>query len=356
MHRLRTPLSTVMVCSFRSLRIAASAPDNIWWVLHKMIAGNSHNHSDKPVQISVLIATRERPQQLDACVRSVLASDHKSFEVIVIDQSPEPYTRIRDPRLHVHHSPTRGKSRALNAATERASGQLFAFTDDDCTVYPDWLTRGYALMEARPEVDLVYGALLAMPHNPSLWFVPGFYPGRLEVVSGAARARLRGGAGANMFARRQLFERIGGFDDAIGPGAPFRSCEEYDIYYRALRGGAKVLRDPENGVVHWGKRAYSDRSSLRLLQDYHYGEGAVLAKHVRSGDLVALRISLTIMVRELGFKVCSSLLHRKRAGIDLAVMWLAGFGRGLRTPVDASRRLFVSEVVQVRPPGCAEPQ
>src|SRR5262245_60720458 len=203
-----------------------------------MIDGNNQKQSDKPVQISVLIATRERPQQLEACVNSVLASDHKSFEVIVIDQSPEPYTRIQDPRLHVHHSPTRGKSAALNAAMERASGDLFAFTDDDCTVYPDWLTRGQERLEARPEVDLIYGALLAFPHNPSLWFVPAFSPGQLEVVSGAARARLRGGAGANMFARRQLFERIGGFDHAIGPGAPFRSCEEYDIYYRALRAGA----------------------------------------------------------------------------------------------------------------------
>jgi glycosyltransferase involved in cell wall biosynthesis len=307
-----------------------------------MISGN-HRYSDKPVQISVLIPTRERPQQLDACVKSVLASDHKSFEVIVIDQSPEPYALIRDPRLHIYHSAARGKSAALNVAMELASGHLFAFTDDDCTVSQDWLTQGLGCLETQPEVDLIYGALLAIPHNHSQWFVPEFSPARMEVVSGAARARYRGGAGANMFARRELFERIGGFDEAIGPGAPFRSCEEYDIYYRALRAGAKVLRDPENAVLHWGKRAHSDGSSQRLLNDYFYGEGAVLAKHVRSGDRVALRISLTIMLRELGFLVCSRLVHGNRSGIDLATGWLSGFGRGLRTPVDASRRLFVGE-------------
>jgi GT2 family glycosyltransferase len=58
-----------------------------------------------------------------------------------------------------------------------------------------------------------------------------------------------------MFARRQLFGQIGGFDDAIGPNTPFRSCEEFDIGYRALRDGVKILRDPENAVLHWGKRA-----------------------------------------------------------------------------------------------------
>jgi GT2 family glycosyltransferase len=308
-----------------------------------MIDRHSHKICDKPVQVSVLIATKERPQQLDACLKSVLASNHTSFEVRVIDQSPEPSTGIRDSRLCVHQSRTRGKSAALNEAMEFASGHLFAFTDDDCTVPPDWLTRGHEHLEALPEVDLIYGALLGIPHNPSLWFVPGFFPARLEIVSGAARARYRGGAGANMFARRELFQRIGGFDEAIGPGAPFRSCEEYDIYYRALRAGAQVLRDPENAVLHWGRRAHSDGSSRLLLQGYFFGEGAVLAKHVRSRDLVALRISLIIALWELGHLVCSRLVRRDRSGIDLAARWFAGFGRGLRTPVDASRRLFATK-------------
>lgn len=314
-----------------------------------MVDGNGQRHPDQPVQISVLLPTRERPQQLDACIRSILVSDHDAFELIVIDQSSEPYMGIQDPRLRVYHCPPRGKSAALNMAMARASGCLFAFTDDDCTVYPDWLARGQAHLKVRPEVDLIYGALLAIPHNPSLWFVPAFSPGRLEVVSGATRARLRGGAGANMFARRELFERIGGYDECIGPGAPFRSCEEYDVYYRALRAGLNVLRDPENAVLHWGKRAYSDGSSQRLLLDYFYGEGAVLAKHVRSGDFVALRIALIILLRELGFLTCSSLVHRNWAGIDLVVKWLSGFRRGLLTPVDTARRLFASEAAPVRP-------
>ena len=320
-----------------------------------MISGNGRS-SDKSVNISVLIPTKERPQQLDACIKSVLASDHESFEVIVIDQSPEPYALIRDPRLHIHHSSVRGKSAALNVAIELASGHLFAFTDDDCTVSRDWLTQGHARFEAQPEVDLIYGALLAIPHNHSLWFVPEFNPARLEVVSGAVRARYRGGAGANMFARRELFEQIGGFDEAIGPGVSFRSCEEYDIYYRALRAGAKVLRDPDNAVLHWGKRAHSDGSVQRLIQGYFFGEGAVLAKHVRSRDLVALRISLDIIVRELSFLICSGLLGRNRSGIALTASWFTGFGRGLRTPVDASRRLFAGDAAQVRSLAQAEPE
>jgi glycosyltransferase involved in cell wall biosynthesis len=314
-----------------------------------MIDGHDHSQSAQSVQISVLVPTRDRPDQIDACVRSILASDHASFEVIVIDQSPAPSIDISDSRLRVVRVQSRGKSAALNEAMKQASGPLFAFTDDDCTVYPDWLARGQGLLESRPEADLIQGALLAIPHNPSLWYVPAFSPGSLELISGAGRARLRGGAGANMFARRQLFERIGGFDDAIGPGAPFRSCEEYDIYYRALLSGAKVLRDPENGVLHWGKRAHNDGSARRLVRDYFYGEGAVLAKHVRARDRVALWLSVNIVVRELFFLSCARLARGDRVGIDLTGIWLSGFARGLRTPVDASRRLFADPSVNASP-------
>lgn len=311
----------------------------------------SNRYTDK-ILVSVLIPTKDRPQDLDACIRSVLANDHKSFEVIVIDQSPEPYAGIQDPRLHVHHSPAQGKSAALNAAMKLASGDLFAFTDDDCTVPCDWLTRGQEHMTARPDVELIFGALLAIPHNPSQWYIPAFSPEQLEVVSGAVRARYRGGAGANMFARRELFERIGGFDEAIGPGAPFLSCEEYDIYYRTLRSGGNVLRDPENAALHYGKRSHRDGASQRLIQGYFFGEGAVLAKHVRCKDLAALRVSLAIMFKELGLLVCSGLVRRNRYGIDLTARWLSGFAQGLNTPILARLRMFeklpLDELIQHR--------
>jgi hypothetical protein len=51
-----------------------------------MISEN-HRCSDKPVQISILIPSRERPRQLDTCVKSVPAVSHKSFVVIITDQS-----------------------------------------------------------------------------------------------------------------------------------------------------------------------------------------------------------------------------------------------------------------------------
>jgi glycosyltransferase involved in cell wall biosynthesis len=272
----------------------------------------------------------DRPEMLRRCLESILANDHPGFEVICIDQSAQTFDAIQDPRLAVICSSASGKSAALNEGMSHASGRYFAFTDDDCTVPQDWLTEGETLLEAKPDVDLVFGALAAIDHDLSESYVPAFTPSRQEVVFSRWQARLRGGAGANMFARRELFSRIGGFDEAIGPGARFRSCEEFDLYYRALRSNVKVLRDPDNGVLHWGMRVYADGSAQRLLRGYFYGEGAVLAKHVRLGDLAAMWVSIRIFgdhVRMAG----GSLLHGKRTGVSLLAFWMSGFARRLIT-------------------------
>src|SRR6185436_19207953 len=100
----------------------------------------------RDVDVSVLVPTKERPELLHACIRSILASDHPSFEVLIIDQSKEPYSGTHDPRVDVRHSQARGKSAALNEALGRAKGRFLAFTDDDCTVSSDWLAKGQSLL------------------------------------------------------------------------------------------------------------------------------------------------------------------------------------------------------------------
>jgi len=39
-----------------------------------------------PLMISVIIATRNRPEKIAPCLRSVLANKYSSFEIIIIDQ------------------------------------------------------------------------------------------------------------------------------------------------------------------------------------------------------------------------------------------------------------------------------
>jgi GT2 family glycosyltransferase len=292
-------------------------------------------------QLSVVVATRNRPEGLRALVQSVLENGYNRFELIVVDQSDAPSALPEDPRLRYLHRPgTVGKSRAVNEGIRAASGTLFAFTDDDCTVPSTWLRAGVRVLDRHPEVGLVFGALEACAHDPTQMFIPEFRPPEFRVLRGLRNVHIRGGAGANMFARRELFEAVGPFDEQIGPGERYRSCEEFDMYYRALRGGFSVARDPANAVTHWGARPYADGSGQALLRWYYYGEGVVLAKHLRCGDPNALRAIAWIGAGQSRDTIRAMVSRRKLTGLGRSAFWLRGLAAGLPTRVRRRERLF----------------
>ncbi len=290
--------------------------------------------------VSVLIATRDRPRALERCIASVLRCDYPRFDVVVVDQGDQVAALPTDPRLTIiRQRDLVGKSRALNDAMAIATGAIFAFTDDDCTVPVDWLKRGVGVLEEGPAVGLVFGALTAMPHDPEEAFVPTFLPEERLVLQGVSSAHIRGGAGANMFTRRDVMGAIGGFDHLLGPGTIFKACEEYDVFYRALRAGFGVARDPDTKVVHWGARPMADGSGPRLLRDYYFGEGVVLGKHARAGDRQAARLAIGIFAQELNW-ACRGALRGRFAGARRTKSWTLGFIRGFRRAADPVRRFF----------------
>jgi glycosyltransferase involved in cell wall biosynthesis len=289
--------------------------------------------------VSVLVATRDRADDLRACVSSVLASSYASFEVIVVDQSAAVAELPADPRLVVVRTDTVGKTSALNLGLKRAGGAVLAFTDDDCTVPTDWISRGVERLHAYPDVGLIFGALTAAPHDPAVSLIPSFMPPRFEVHKGLQSAQVRAGAGANMVARRALFDAIEGFDERLGPGAIFRSCEEFDLYYRTLGSGFAVARDPENPVVHWGIRSTQDGSGERLIRDYWFGEGAVLGKHSRARDLQALHLGVRTFSTEMKWALLS-LARLRGTHLRRASSWAHGFVKGATMGLDASEQFF----------------
>ncbi len=79
--------------------------------------------------------------------------------------------------------------------------------------------------------------------------------------------------GACLLVRRELFERLGGFDEAF-----FLYSEEVDLLYRAARRGAETWYDPAAEVVHvWGGTA--GRASALTLEEQARSHVRYLGKH-----------------------------------------------------------------------------
>ena len=278
---------------------------------------------------------------LRTCLDSILASRHESFEVVVIDQSERAADVPADPRLTYVHSATRGKSAGLNVGLSAVKAPIVAFTDDDCTVPDDWLIKAEALLDRHRDVVMAFGDLAADHHDPSEVFIPFTRHERFEIMKGVRSAAPIGGAGANLIARRSVFDTIGTWDESIGPGSRFRAAEEFDIYYRTIAAGGAVARDPDLVAIHYGARSYADGSGQDLLRTYAYGIGAVIGKHLRLGDLRMLAPASRIIGRDLAV-VMQSFRHRRLAGLGPLAYKCRGIAAGLLRRVDRRRRVFAS--------------
>jgi glycosyltransferase involved in cell wall biosynthesis len=297
--------------------------------------------------VSVVVATRDRPKALDQCLGALQASEHDSFEVIVVDQSADDasarlVTALGDARVRYLPQETVGASKARNAGIAAARGAVIAFTDDDCTVPSEWLRQVEAACTGPGSPGVVLGALRAALADSYERFTPSWAPRRVRRLRWSWQSAFHGeGATANMAVRREVCERLGGFDEFLGAGAPFRSCEDNDFCERALRAGFTLLHDPRIEVLHWGARSRVDGAADGLRYDYSRGYGAMLAKHARCRDPLATYRLTALVVTQAPLGLVDVLSGG--GAYTLRRLWnnLAGAAAGFVQPLDRRRRVFL---------------
>jgi glycosyltransferase involved in cell wall biosynthesis len=217
--------------------------------------------------VAVVVATRDRPELLDAALTALAAVLRPEDELLVVDSgSTGPGTArlcaSRGVRLLALAEP--GTSRARNAGLVATAAGLVAFTDDDCLPQPGW-TAALAGAFADPAVGVVTGRVLADRPVPA--------PVSLEESTVPRTFDQPVGHGANCCFRREALLAVGGFDERLGPGAPGRAGEDADAFRRVLAAGWVGRYEPSAVVVHrqWRGRGASVRRS------FSYGMGQVAA-------------------------------------------------------------------------------
>jgi hypothetical protein len=99
--------------------------------------------SSAPQDVSLVICTRDRPERLEGCLRSIAALSFQPSEILVVDNCSRngDTRRVASQFARVRYivEPRAGLSRARNAGVRSSSAPLIAFTNDDIRVCPDWL-------------------------------------------------------------------------------------------------------------------------------------------------------------------------------------------------------------------------
>lgn len=238
--------------------------------------------------ISIVICTRDRPEHLTNALGSVYGLEYPEFEVVVVDNNPA--SGLTPPVVAAHADlPVRvvpavgqGLSVARNVGLRNARYDIVAFTDDDVVLDRRWLTNlayGFARDERVgcvcgmvPTSELLTPAQAYFDQRVG-WaqrWQPALYDLGAHVGDGLFPLQISEfGTGANFAVRRDVAVGLGGFDEALGAGAPAGSGEDIDMFLRIMLAGRLLVREPAAVVWHSHRRTVPELES----QMHNYGVG-----------------------------------------------------------------------------------
>lgn len=281
-----------------------------------------------PPYVSVVVATRDRPQTLPHCLRALQRLTYPRYEIVVVDSAPGSTATAElvqtlateGPPMRYLRESAPGQTRAQNAALRIVEGEIVALTDDDTVADPDWLTALVGAFQTDARVGCVTG--LVLPYEletpAQLWFEAyggfgkGFEPRRFDLGAHRPPDRLFPytagtlGAGANMAFRTSVLCALGGFDPALGPGSPALGGGDLAAYYDVLRLGLQLVYEPRALVWHRHRRDYA--GLRRQVFSWGVGFSAFLTRCLMRDPGVARDL-----LRELPLAVATTFTLRGRA-------------------------------------------
>ena len=234
--------------------------------------------------VSLIVATRDRAQQLHELLVSLRAQTRQDFEVIIVDQSSAAVRALnaqlvgrfgQELRLrHVIDSGS-GLSRARNIGLKFRCGRLLAFPDDDCWYAADILERVTEFFRTHPR-----HAILSGQYSEPGEVNPAFPRDHAELTTDNVLVR-SSSVGIFLDSAKLPADSLC-FDEHLGAGADWPAAEESDLLlrllsYREIRGHY----DPGLVVFHKVERRkfHSAAEFVRIRAAYWY----VIGKNYRPG-------------------------------------------------------------------------
>jgi GT2 family glycosyltransferase len=203
--------------------------------------------------VAVLIATRNRVDDVRAALESVYGQTRIPDEVVLLDDaSDEPLAAALADFEHssqitwIRSESPSGVSGARNKLTEESTSDVLIYLDDDAVfLSDDAIDQTLGVLSSYPDTGIVAYRIetpelpetdFQLPFRQSVARRPGVLdqPTDVSYYVGAAHA-----------IRRQVFERCG-----VYPVEFVYGHEELDLSYRALEAGFRIRYEPSVRVAH----------------------------------------------------------------------------------------------------------
>ena len=253
------------------------------------------------VDVSIALITYRVRDALDRCLGSLEgALGGLSAEITVVDNSPDLLTWRHLGGMHavrrLRGSPSLGFGAACNLALTGSPGRHYLVLNPDTLLPPNSISQLVADLDSNSDVGIVGPKLIretgapdpaARRSFPTPWsaFTRFVYLGHLfpksrifgrynlTYLDPDQRSEVDAVSGAFMLMRREVFEKVGGFDQRF-----WMYGEDLDLAWRARSFGWKVVYQPGVQVLHL-KRSSSSQRRLRTRMEFYKAMILFYRKH-----------------------------------------------------------------------------
>jgi len=206
-------------------------------------------------KVSIIIPTLDRQNILINTLKDVLKQDYPDFEIIVVDQTKEPSSSLKDfiskySQIKYIHLDKKSSPLARNIGVKNASGEIVLFLDDDVEIRdPEFIS--YHTVNFVDNVGAVGGRVVYDFKDHSNCRAVGRlqYFGLKEITNfnSTFKTEIDHAPGGNLSCYRQVFESVGGFSEIYKGNA---HMEETDFCLRVKRAGYKLIFEPKAVLRH----------------------------------------------------------------------------------------------------------
>lgn len=234
-------------------------------------------------RVSIVVPYYNAHAFLEQTLASALGQTYPNVEIIVVnDGSTDPeavalFNSLADPRVKTCSTPNQGLPMARNTGICLASGDYILPLDADDLISSTYVEEAVRVMEAKPEVGIVYAHACFFGEVNAYWDLPAF--DQTDFLTGNCIFACA------MF-RKADWTAAGGYKADMRQG-----LEDYDFWLSLVAMGRQVVRLPE---VHFFYRKHGVSMITGMRQEQlHAAFGRILKRH---GQLYADR-TLDMIIR-----------------------------------------------------------
>jgi GT2 family glycosyltransferase len=239
-------------------------------------------------KISIIIVNYRSQDRLRACVASIFEKfKNKNFEILIINNDKEEnIVKVlgKSPEIQVVNlGKNVGFGKAINVGAKIARGEWLLFLNPDTKMLTNQ-DKFFSFFEATKEAGVISPKLIEESGEAQKWSA-GTDPSLLDLIKnnlGLAKSKkvwesqkvrkVDWVSGAAMVIKKNLFDKIGGFDENI-----FMYYEDIDLCKRVREAGREVFYFPQEKVLHLGGRSTENEEKQKT--DYYKSQEYYFQKH-----------------------------------------------------------------------------